>query len=206
VNTSTLVVAIQALSALGAVATVASFYWSNVRVPAKRLGIIDLATKQIAFWDQALKLELSATTDTAEQEKVKHRAYAAVQRIRSHADRELARLCWSQKTNNLLYESQSNRLVFKMRRPPRFLKTSEKFEWYLSKVTCWVFIALAVVILLLLVINVKTAAPLAAHNRLYQTVMFAFFLTNLLIAGHFGAKAEKLAFPSKPSAPILDEM
>lgn len=75
------------LSALTVGAAVAAFYWANIRPQAKRLGIVDLATKQIAFWDQALKLELTATADSREQEEARRRAFAAVQRIRSHADK-----------------------------------------------------------------------------------------------------------------------
>jgi hypothetical protein len=82
---SVLVALAQVLGALSAIAVIANFYWSNVRLPAKRVSIVDLATKRIAFWDQALKLELSATTDSQEQENAKSRAYAAVQRIRCYA-------------------------------------------------------------------------------------------------------------------------
>ena len=193
----------QALTALGALAAIASFYWLNVRVPARRLGIIDLATKQIAFWDQALKLEISATTDAGEQEKAKHRAYAAVQRIRSHADRELERLFWSKKTSNLLV--QSKRVVFKMRRPPRYLETSTKVEWYVLKVTCWMFLFIAAVMIVILEISIVTTRPLE-RNVLKQTFVFAYCLLNIFVATYYGSLAEKLAFPSKPVPPTLDEI
>jgi hypothetical protein len=47
---ATLVPVGQFLGALSAIAAIATFCWSNVRLSARRLGIVDLAPKQIAFW------------------------------------------------------------------------------------------------------------------------------------------------------------
>jgi hypothetical protein len=66
--------------------TTAAVFW-NFRKPAKRLEIIDLATKRVAFWDQFLKVELAATSpDSDELKQSKDMAHKAIQEIRSDAD------------------------------------------------------------------------------------------------------------------------
>ncbi len=192
----------QFLGALSAIAAIATFYWSNVRLPAKRLGIVDLATKQIAFWDQALKLELSATTDSQEQEKARHRAYSAAQRIRSHANKEMERLTWSQKTNDLIFEKKT---LLNLSWAPRSLNASKKFEWYLYKALLWIFFALALLLGIIFIISIIWG-PHLPKNVAAQIFGVPYILATIFVSRYFGVTAGSLALPAKPQAPMLKEI
>jgi hypothetical protein len=193
----------QFLGALSAIAAIATFYWSNVRLPARRLGIVDLATKQIAFWDQTLKLELAATTDNDKQQEARDRAYAAVQRIRSHADVELERSSWPERANEIIFQSRSS--VLNMRRPPDWLRTSQKIDWYLLKIMCWVMFFLALTLMIVFV----TAVMFPPHRiRNFGTAIegVVYISTSSLLGRYFGLAAERLACPGRPQRSVLDKI
>jgi hypothetical protein len=179
-------------SLLSVLGTIATFYWSNVRLPARRLGVFDLAIKQIAFWDQALKLELLATTDERVQRDARDRAYAAVQRIRSHADRELEYLSWSEKTNQLIFQSRKSLLTMG---PPRSLMAPDRFSWWCYKIFCSITLLLTVPFLWLF-----CAAVFAPHLRDRSAVELS--LGTLIVLAILLARS----FACKPETPILNEL
>jgi hypothetical protein len=202
VNISGLLPVAQFLGALSLPAIVA-FYWSNVRLQARRVGVLDLATKQIAFWDQALKLELSATTDKDRQREAKDRAFAAVERIRSHADKELARLTWSESTNNLIFQS-GRRSVLNLN-PPSPLQRAKKFKWWSLKILAWLMLVSGLFIGFSVI-----WAMLVPPHRIFNAAEYlwesSFILATPLLGLRFGVAADRLALPMKPEVPLLEKI
>lgn len=159
---SALVPIAQFIGAFTAIAAIATFYWSNVRLPARRLGIVDFATKQVAFWKQALELELSVTTDTVQQQDAKDRTYAAMQRVRAHADSELEYLSWPAKTEQQVFKSVKSLLNT---HAPASLRGWKKLEWYTLKFLCWLlFIVATMCLVLVLAYSVVFPRPVPPHN------------------------------------------
>ena len=184
--------------------TILAFYWSNLRPQARHIGIVDLATKRLAFWDAFLKLELSATSDPDEQEHARSRALRAVQRIRSHANRDLDRLSWLERTNTLVFKHHN---PFSLHRPPP-LAWPRKLEFLFQKLLCYYFLLIAVVTFLLTIHRLSRLVAGRRHptDVAYLPLAAILIITFLLVARVYGMAAERLAFAGQPRPPILDEI
>lgn len=188
------------LVALTAIAAIGTFYWSNVRITARRLSIVDLATKQIAFWDQALKLELAATTDQQEQDEARCRAYTAVQRIRSNADQELERLAWNRRTTVLLL---GNKPAFTLKWPSNLTRL-QKIDWLFYKTFALLALVMMVLLFLLFIYSLFYA-PHHLKNFAAQVLCSIMICASAFLAGYLSRAARRLAFPAKP-VPLLDRL
>jgi hypothetical protein len=82
-----------AAALIAAAVGLSTFWWSYVRPHVRRIQIVDLATKRIAFWDQSLKLELEViTSNPTEQQAARDRTLEAIRRIRREADDEMQKI------------------------------------------------------------------------------------------------------------------
>jgi hypothetical protein len=78
--------AVPIVGPLAALTAIPIFFWTNFREHARRLAIIDLATKRIAFWNQFLMTANLATAENSPERKAEQdKAYQAILRIHSEA-------------------------------------------------------------------------------------------------------------------------
>ena len=170
------------------------FWWSNIREHAKRLQIIDLATKRVAFWDQFLKVEIAASTvDSDEYKQSKDKAYQALQRVHSDAERDLKQLVWEK---NIRQKIGYVVPTFKFR-GLRNLPVGTKVACLLLTVFSWIWLLFALVF----------ASFLMAPNLSGIQVFVSFVCTfwSIYAAGAILWAGEMLRH-QRPIPPTLDEL
>jgi hypothetical protein len=95
--------AVPTTGALAAVTVVPVFFWTNFRKAARRLAIIDVATKRIAFWNQFLSTVNLATSEGSRERKSQQiKAYDAISRIHSDALLQTEALVRTEKINSAI--------------------------------------------------------------------------------------------------------
>ena len=74
------------LGSVGTITVAVGFFWTNLRQHARRLEIIDLATKRTTFWNQFITaVNLATAADSPERKSEQDKTYKAVLRIHSDA-------------------------------------------------------------------------------------------------------------------------
>jgi hypothetical protein len=135
---------------LAAAVGLATFWWNNLRLIVRQQAVIDLATKQAAFWKQTLELELLANESN---EQAKQIALHSLERIRSRANVELTRIAWASSIGTVLRSEPA--LLFRVS-PPNGLGVFRRVLWSLLKLSS---IGLWIIVVLILLLSLVFALP-----------------------------------------------
>ena len=136
---------------LAALAGIATYLSSNVGLHARRVPVVDLATKRVAFWEQFLRVGIAASPDNEAQDQIKELARSAIDRIRDEADIELRRLSWNEA------------LAVHRFSPHESFKGAPKIQWWIEMAGFWLFMLMAGVCFLA---HVCAFLSLSVCNRL----------------------------------------
>jgi hypothetical protein len=203
--------AVSILGGLVGITAAVNFFWSNLRIPAKRLAILDLATKRIAFWDQFLKVELAAAE--SDQEKLKQareRAHCAIETVRADGVRQLERLCWKAKRDQCIREQFGWKRILTFR-PHCSLDLSDTVSWWGYICLAWmgliVYVWLSVGLFSQtghdVLLRERTQWFTTADKSLFQRIGVMLFFAGFTGWARF--QAERLKYKAPPE-PVIDTL
>jgi hypothetical protein len=195
------------------------FYWRNLRLRARQLSAIELATRRLSFWEQFLKVAASASDlGIDKRQSARERAYDAILRIPDYADLELKWLSrdeiqWEQIRGKL---PQSMLKFFFAVKPDPSLSAPDRHIWRSYIVLFWFYAIVWLLIALLFVfagvmagLHPHPHAPPLALALKRLLVLFVFIALNVFaarMAVHFRLEAEKLKHPRPGRPPVLDRI
>jgi hypothetical protein len=126
-------------------------YWLlNLTRRARRLKVIDLATKRLTFWSEYLK----AVEVAGDRQQLRDEAFARILQVVEDADAELQGLSWVQKQSRLIAgerEKSPRKRRFRIRAPasmPESIKPLWRSKirkarlWFILAIVCMLFASL----------------------------------------------------------------
>jgi len=198
-----------AVAIITAVTGAIAFAWAYLRPQARHLGIIDLATKRLMFWDQFLKTAASAVDPAdAKYQTARDRAYDAILNVADQADGQLQRLSWDDRIRQLIREEGFRFLIFK---PGPSLSHTDKAKWYLGLFYSWLLLIAAVLSYFLFAFLLIHSLFHPSAMRHLAVILLVGFTSNLFAfaAGTLHFNARKLNYIAKyprPKQPIFNRI
>jgi hypothetical protein len=173
-----------------------TFVWVNFREHPRRLQIIDLATKRIAFWNQFLSTVYLATNEfSSDREAEQDKARQAILRIHAEAAQQMEALVRSRKISRAVTWR-----AFKPE-PKKLKKWLHVLFWWYYAILSGFMLLIACFVLGLLEYRILTRHP--APITLSFFLMLAITLFFIIIARFFLFHAEELKHDTPPP-PIID--
>ncbi len=172
-----------------------SFVWSYRREHARRLEIIDFATKRIDFWNQSLAtVDLATDEYSWERQAVQAKALQAIQRIHAEAEQQMKDLVRSTKIDRAItwrsFKPETEKLQGRL----------HVFQWW-----CYaVFIAIVWLFTIFLFLNLECQVWHGRdYTRLELFLQLAIIIGAIFLGRYCLYKAEELKY-DKPQRPVID--
>jgi hypothetical protein len=202
----------------GAVVTWILLYQSHFTLRARRLQVIDLATKRLEFWNEYLKAGEAAGEH---RQDMKNRALDSISHAVEYADTELQRLSWVEtQWRTIARERAKNPRKWRFVAPSS-VRESDRRAWYisvygsrLSWILCLVSLAIAALLIATLPPHFRSnvGGKIVASDTKGKVTSAVFFYAMGLyfiwaaVKMRFEAATLEYPSPTKPKPPILDKL